>query len=259
MVVFAKQKPPANFGLLAFCGIRHILLNHSLFLPTWKLSTRIFLKKQKQKQTLRTSSTHAWRIPLPLFLSVSFSLGLFFLWPLLLHARSSFVGKKREMYEHPVYCLASQVMDLTIREYLPSSFTSPCLFSCLPLSLSAPHLAFSHSNFLTNSILSLFLLAFFFFCLLLVWLSQASNIPPVSPSTSISLPCLFGASGALPVTFYFWFLLLTRAFPVCCDLNAFLLLLLFDFSSSHLSHVMSFLTEVRYRIKPAHGSFGGLN
>ncbi|GAA6065207.1 calcium-dependent secretion activator 1 isoform X1 [Tachysurus ichikawai] len=30
-------------------------------------------------------------------------------------------GKKREMYEHPVYCLASQVMDLTIREYLPSS------------------------------------------------------------------------------------------------------------------------------------------
>lgn len=23
------------------------------------------------------------------------------------------------MYEHPVFCLASQVMDLTIREYLP--------------------------------------------------------------------------------------------------------------------------------------------
>lgn len=34
--------------------------------------------------------------------------------------RPSFsVGKKREMYEHPVFCLASQVMDLTIREYLP--------------------------------------------------------------------------------------------------------------------------------------------
>ncbi|KAF7209005.1 calcium-dependent secretion activator 1-like [Nothobranchius furzeri] len=34
-------------------------------------------------------------------------------------------GKKREMYEHPVFCLASQVMDLTIREYLPpfSHFT----------------------------------------------------------------------------------------------------------------------------------------
>ncbi len=31
--------------------------------------------------------------------------------------RSSFIGKKREMYEHPVFCLASQVMDLTIREY----------------------------------------------------------------------------------------------------------------------------------------------
>lgn len=32
--------------------------------------------------------------------------------------RSFFIGKKREMYEHPVFCLASQVMDLTIREYL---------------------------------------------------------------------------------------------------------------------------------------------
>lgn len=31
--------------------------------------------------------------------------------------QSSFIGKKREMYEHPVFCLASQVMDLTIREY----------------------------------------------------------------------------------------------------------------------------------------------
>lgn len=29
-----------------------------------------------------------------------------------------FIGKKREMFEHPVFCLASQVMDLTIREYL---------------------------------------------------------------------------------------------------------------------------------------------
>lgn len=56
--------------------------------------------------------------------------------PGLLHALvSSFfsVGKKREMYEHPVFCLASQVMDLTIREYppsspaLPSSLCSPCL------------------------------------------------------------------------------------------------------------------------------------
>lgn len=33
--------------------------------------------------------------------------------------RSCFIGKKREMYEHPVFCLASQVMDLTIREYPP--------------------------------------------------------------------------------------------------------------------------------------------
>lgn len=32
--------------------------------------------------------------------------------------RSFFIGKKREMFEHPVFCLASQVMDLTIREYL---------------------------------------------------------------------------------------------------------------------------------------------
>ena len=29
------------------------------------------------------------------------------------------------MYEHPVFCLASQVMDLTIREYLPHSPASP--------------------------------------------------------------------------------------------------------------------------------------
>lgn len=32
--------------------------------------------------------------------------------------QSFFIGKKREMFEHPVFCLASQVMDLTIREYL---------------------------------------------------------------------------------------------------------------------------------------------
>ncbi|XP_078065645.1 calcium-dependent secretion activator 1 isoform X2 [Mustelus asterias] len=31
-------------------------------------------------------------------------------------------GKNREMYEHPVFCLASQVMDLTIREYLSHPF-----------------------------------------------------------------------------------------------------------------------------------------
>lgn len=92
--------------------------------------------------------------------SPTLCLCLSFLWPLLLHARSSFVGKKREMYEHPVYCLASQVMDLTIREYLPSSSTRTCLFSCLSSSLSAPHLAFPHFNPLTNNILSLFLLAF---------------------------------------------------------------------------------------------------
>lgn len=35
------------------------------------------------------------------------------------------VGEKREMYEHPIFCLASQVMDLTIREYLPPSPFSP--------------------------------------------------------------------------------------------------------------------------------------
>ncbi len=46
--------------------------------------------------------------------------------------RSFFIGKKREMYEHPVFCLASQVMDLTIREYLhhplPSLPPSPPSF-----------------------------------------------------------------------------------------------------------------------------------
>lgn len=77
---------------------------------------------------------------------------------------------------------------------------------------------------------------------------------PVSPSTSISLSRLFGASGAISVSFFFFFpfrfLLLTRTFPVCCDLNAFLLLLLFDFPPSRLSHVTSFSTEVRYCTKP---------
>lgn len=156
------------------------------------------------------------------------------------------------MYEHPVYCLASQVMDLTIREYLPSSSTSPCLFSCPSSSLSAPHLTFLHSNPLTNNILSLFLLAFIKKKkpALLVWLSRASNIQPVSPLSSSSHVCL--ELPALSRLAFFWFLLLSCAFPVCCDLNAFLLLLLFDFLPSHLSHVTSFSTEVRYCMNPAY-------
>ena len=48
------------------------------------------------------------------------------------------------MYEHPVFCLASQVMDLTIREYLPHSKPPPpslnapatkSLTSCRPVFL----------------------------------------------------------------------------------------------------------------------------
>lgn len=38
------------------------------------------------------------------------------------------------MYEHPVFCLASQVMDLTIREYpplLPNTSILPMLSLCL--------------------------------------------------------------------------------------------------------------------------------
>lgn len=42
--------------------------------------------------------------------------------------RSFFIGKKREMFEHPVFCLASQVMDLTIREYLHHLFPFPPSF-----------------------------------------------------------------------------------------------------------------------------------
>lgn len=49
------------------------------------------------------------------------------------------VGNKREMYEHPVFCLASQVMDLTIREYPhhplhtfpPSSSCFKCSFTLI--------------------------------------------------------------------------------------------------------------------------------
>ena len=58
---------------------------------------------------------------------------------------SSFVGRKREMFEHPVFCLASQVMDLTIREYLPhpSLPLLPPSFNLLwphqPLPPSLPH------------------------------------------------------------------------------------------------------------------------
>lgn len=37
------------------------------------------------------------------------------------------------MYEHPVFCLASQVMDLTIREYLPPQ---PQLFFFLLVTVS---------------------------------------------------------------------------------------------------------------------------
>uniref|UniRef100_A0A8C1KAZ7 Ca2+-dependent activator protein for secretion a n=1 Tax=Cyprinus carpio TaxID=7962 RepID=A0A8C1KAZ7_CYPCA len=50
------------------------------------------------------------RCPLCFFLSLSP------LTPCSCMPQSSFIGKKREMYEHPVFCLASQVMDLTIRE-----------------------------------------------------------------------------------------------------------------------------------------------
>lgn len=51
--------------------------------------------------------------------------------------QSFFIGKKREMYEHPVFCLASQVMDLTIREYLHSPLPSVALLLLL-LSTSIP-------------------------------------------------------------------------------------------------------------------------
>lgn len=54
--------------------------------------------------------------------------------------QSFFIGKKREMFEHPVFCLASQVMDLTIREYLhhplPCVFPSPPSFTSIPPSAS---------------------------------------------------------------------------------------------------------------------------
>lgn len=43
------------------------------------------------------------------------------------------LGKKREMYEHPVFCLASQVMDLTIREYFPHSQHQPLQHTSAPV------------------------------------------------------------------------------------------------------------------------------
>lgn len=70
--------------------------------------------------------------------------------------RSFFIGKKREMYEHPVFCLASQVMDLTIREYLhhpvslSSSFTSIhsfCLSSFFLQRCCYCHACFSSCGF----------------------------------------------------------------------------------------------------------------
>lgn len=57
--------------------------------------------------------------------------------------QSFFVGKKREMYEHPVFCLASQVMDLTIREYLSHSpaspSTSPLFYFYITTSMHSKH------------------------------------------------------------------------------------------------------------------------
>lgn len=54
------------------------------------------------------------------------------------------------MYEHPVFCLASQVMDLTIREYLhhplpthpPTLSSSSAFFSSALSPPSPPYLCF---------------------------------------------------------------------------------------------------------------------
>lgn len=42
------------------------------------------------------------------------------------------------MYEHPVFCLASQVMDLTIREYLPPQPQLIC-FLIITVSMHVNH------------------------------------------------------------------------------------------------------------------------
>ena len=67
--------------------------------------------------------------------------------------RSFFIGKKREMFEHPVFCLASQVMDLTIREYLPHSpapplTSAPFYFSLQPV--CTPTTTSSHTLFVPD-------------------------------------------------------------------------------------------------------------
>lgn len=60
--------------------------------------------------------------------------------------RSFFIGKKREMFEHPVFCLASQVMDLTIREYLHHLFPFPPHSFKRTFTSSPPFCLFSFSR-----------------------------------------------------------------------------------------------------------------
>ncbi len=110
---------------------------------------------------------------------------------LLLHARSSFIGKKREMYEHPVFCLASQVMDLTIREY-PAHleplhhFRHPSFFTFIVFLFSS---TFKNRYSLIprpapSSCLACGLLAFFFefVTCFLGWVIQTLSVALIRPS-----------------------------------------------------------------------------
>lgn len=113
--------------------------------------------------------------------------------------KSSFIGKKREMYEHPVFCLASQVMDLTIREYLPPS--SPCCLHSFLFSLLQYNPDPNQLTLLASSLLALA-------CLLLlsvkvpVWEVQSLFYQPEKQVRKLKL-FLFVMNSNLSLSFLF--------------------------------------------------------
>ncbi len=145
--------------------------------------------------------------------------------------RSSFIGKKREMYEHPVFCLASQVMDLTIREY-PAHleplhhFRHPSFFSFLVFSFSSTFTnSYSLMPWPAPSCLACSLLAFFFEFVtwILGWVIQPQVFLLLWSDHPVQLSQCDSCS--------FCFMLILSV----CDLNAFLLCFCVSHSSPPLS------------------------
>ena len=118
------------------------------------------------------------------------------------------------MYEHPVFCLASQVMDLTIREYLHHPLPShppTCSLLLLRLLFNRSLTSISPPPPSTSAFSSEMLLLpclFFYLCLLSVRVSGgARQLRDLSTTT-------LNQSGVLLFSFFFFFFFLE---PSVCD------------------------------------------